>query len=257
MMASHEEEVLLNWLHEYSASGLSEQIDYPKFNIYSLITHSTAIEGSTVTELENQLLFDEGLTAPNRNIYEQMMNLDLKHAYDYCLEINGKQIVFTIDFFRSLAAMVMKNTGSLYKTAHGNFSAAAGDFRLLNVTAGSSGRSYMHYQKVPQKMQEFCVWLNQKRQCAMNVAQAYEMSFDAHFKLVTIHPWADGNGRMARLVMNFLQFERDLVPVKIRKEQKAEYIQALINTREEEDLSIFRQFMFNLHVYVLSKILHA
>lgn len=43
--------------------GIDQQIDYSKFYLYSIITHSTAIEGSTVTELENQLLFDEGITA--------------------------------------------------------------------------------------------------------------------------------------------------------------------------------------------------
>jgi len=44
-----------------------------------------AIEGSTVTEVEAQLLFDEGITSSKRTMMEQMMNLDLKAAYDYGL----------------------------------------------------------------------------------------------------------------------------------------------------------------------------
>ena len=60
---------------------------------------------------------------------------------------------------------------------------------------------------------------------------------------MTIHPWADGNGRMARLVMNMLQFEYGLIPTKILKDDKEEYIKALVETRENEDLSIFRNFM--------------
>ena len=67
-------------LDEYHRLGIAEQIDNQKFYIYSLITHSTAIEGSTVTEIENQLLFDEGISAKGRSIQEQMMNLDLKNA---------------------------------------------------------------------------------------------------------------------------------------------------------------------------------
>ncbi len=43
-------------LDEYKRLGIAEQIDYDKFYLYSIITHSTAIEGSTVTEIENQLL---------------------------------------------------------------------------------------------------------------------------------------------------------------------------------------------------------
>ena len=71
---------LLALLDEYHRLGIAEQIDYQKFYLYSLITHSTAIEGSTVTEIENQLLFDEGISAKGRSIQEQMMNLDLKNA---------------------------------------------------------------------------------------------------------------------------------------------------------------------------------
>lgn len=76
---------------------------------------------------------------------------------------------------------------------------------------------------------------------------AYRLSFVAHYRLVTIHPWADGNGRMSRLVMNMLQWEFGLIPVKVLKEQKAEYIQALNDTRDQQDESIFPDVMTRLH----------
>ena len=53
-------------LNLYTASGIEQQVDYNKFYLYSLVTHSTAIEGSTITEVENQLLFDEGITAKGK-----------------------------------------------------------------------------------------------------------------------------------------------------------------------------------------------
>ena len=68
-------------LEEYKKLGISEQIDHDKFYLYSIITHSTAVEGSTVTEIENRLLFDEGIS-PQRPIIDQLMNLDLKKAYE-------------------------------------------------------------------------------------------------------------------------------------------------------------------------------
>ena len=58
-------------LAEYKSLGIAEQIDYDKFYLYSLITHSTAIEGSTVTEIENQLLFDEGISAMTKQTIEK------------------------------------------------------------------------------------------------------------------------------------------------------------------------------------------
>jgi hypothetical protein len=48
---------------EFIRLGINQSVDYDKYYLYSLITHSTAIEGSTLTEMETQLLFDEGVTA--------------------------------------------------------------------------------------------------------------------------------------------------------------------------------------------------
>lgn len=45
----------------YRTLGIDRQLDYDKFYLYSIITHSTAIEGSTITELENQIIFDNGI----------------------------------------------------------------------------------------------------------------------------------------------------------------------------------------------------
>jgi Fic family protein len=236
--------------------GIADQIDYKKFYLYSLITHSTAIEGSTVTEIENQLLFDEGITAKGRSLQEQMMNLDLKAAYEHSMQLAHQHKDFSVEMLKNLSALVMKNTGASYNTAQGSFDASKGDLRLVGVTAGIGGRSYMNYQKVPAKLEEVCKQLNQRRSELSNlddIIDKYLFSFDAHYQLVTIHPWVDGNGRMSRLVMNHLQYEFGLVPVKIVKEDKAEYIQALIDSREQESLEPFREFMMEEHVRNISK----
>ncbi|MBR4029131.1 MAG: Fic family protein [Alistipes sp.] len=232
----------------YRELGIDNQIDYDKFYLYSLITHSTAIEGSTITELENQIMFDHGVSLKGKSIEEQSMNLDLKVAYEKAIEFVKQHKPITIDMLISLSALVMKNTGKEYNTALGNFSSARGELRLLNVTAGVGGRSYMNYSKVPTKLAEFCEQLNNQRAKAstMSIDELYQMTFDAHYNLVTIHPWADGNGRMARLVMNMLQFEFGLIPTKILKEDKEEYIKALVATREDDDLDIFRGFMTSM-----------
>ena len=232
----------------YRDLGIDSQIDYDKFYLYSLITHSTAIEGSTITELENQIMFDHGVSLKGKSIEEQSMNLDLKVAYEKAIELAKLHKPITIDMLISLSALVMKNTGKEYNTALGNFSSDLGELRLLNATAGVGGRSYMNYSKVPAKLAEFCERLNSGRAKAstMSVDELYQLTFDAHYNLVTIHPWADGNGRMARLVMNMLQFEFGLIPTKILKEDKEEYIKALVATREDDDLDIFRGFMTNM-----------
>ena len=233
---------------QYRELGIDNQIDYDKFYLYSLITHSTAIEGSTITELENQIMFDHGISLKGKSIEEQSMNLDLKVAYEKAIDFAKQHKPITIDMLISLSALVMKNTGKEYKTALGDFSSARGELRLLNVTAGVGGRSYMNYSKVPAKLAEYCNELNTMRAKAatMSVDSRYKLSFDAHYNLVTIHPWADGNGRMARLIMNMLQFEFGLIPTKILKEDKEEYIKALVATREDDNLDIFSEFMTSM-----------
>ncbi len=232
---------------QYRELGIDKQIDYDKFYLYSIITHSTAIEGSTLTEIENQVLLDKGLGISGKSIAEQYMNLDLKAAYEKSVTLARKGVPITIDLLKKLSALVMKNTGREYSTAIGEFSSMNGDLRLLNVTAGVGGKSYMSYDKVPARLAEFCDNLNKERDDreGKTVAELYNISFDAHYNLVTIHPWADGNGRMARLLMNHLQFEFELIPSKVLVEDRVEYIQALINTRESGDLDIFRTFMTN------------
>lgn len=248
---------LIALIGRYKELGIDMQIDYEKFYLYSIITHSTAIEGSTVTEIENQLLFDEGISAKGKTIMEQMMNLDLKRAYEESIRLAKAHSPITIDLLKNLASLVMKNTGSTYKTALGDFSSADGDLRLVNVTAGIGGKSYMSFQKVPTRLKEFCDWLNVERAKNMSMSERYALSFEAHYHLVTIHPWADGNGRMARLLMNHLQFEFGLIPAKVLKEDKGEYINALIATRENEDIHYFVDFMTEEMVKTVSSDIDA
>lgn len=241
---------LLSVLKEYHELGIAEQIDYQKFYLYSIITHSTAIEGSTVTEIEAQLLFDEGITSSKRTMLEQMMNLDLKAAYEYGMQWIKRHNPITVESLIILASKVMAHTGSNYHTMGGDFSTAKGELRKLNVTAGIGGDSYMSYQKVPAKLAAFCEELNKRRKSIdiSDICAIYELSFWAHYGLVTIHPWADGNGRTCRLLMNLLQMEFDVLPTKVLKEDRTQYIQALKDARDEEDIELFVNCMAQLHV---------
>ena len=248
-MTQENRNLLLELLQRHKELGIADQIDFDKFYLYSIITHSTAIEGSTVTEVEAQLLFDEGITSSKRTMIEQMMNLDLKVAYEYGRHWIMSHRAITVDWLITLASKVMARTGSEYNAIGGSFSAAKGELRKLNVTAGAGGRSYMSYLKVPSRLASFCDELNKRRKSidASDVAAVYDLSFWAHFELVTIHPWADGNGRTCRLLMNLLQWEFGVLPTKVLKEDKAEYIQALIEAREQEDIHIFLDCMTRHH----------
>ena len=235
-------------LERFNKLGIAEQIDYEKFDLYSLITHSTAIEGSTMTEVENQLMFDEGITPAGKDVVEQMMNLDLRDAYIKWLKWSEEKICFSPELLCQMSASVMRRTGSVYHTMLGDFDSSLGELRKVNVQAGMGGRSYMAFQKVPDKLHDFCQWLNAQLKTidSKNTIDIYRLSFEAHFHLVSIHPWVDGNGRTTRLLMNILQHHFGLPMSKIAKQHKAEYIQALIDARQKEDIAIFTDTMMTM-----------
>ena len=104
---------LTDIIKEYKLLGIPDQIDYDKLYLYSIITHSTAVEGSTVTEVENRLMFDDGIS-PNKPLVEQLMNLDLKNAYTEALALADQHTDYSIKLLCHLSGMVMKNTGSEY-----------------------------------------------------------------------------------------------------------------------------------------------
>lgn len=241
-------------LEEYTQLGIQQQLDYDKFYLYSIITHSTAIEGSTVTEIENQLLFDQGISA-NKPMTEQLMNLDLKSAYEQSFIYAKNHTDFSVELLCNLASLVMKNTGSTYKTISGEFSSAKGQLRLLNVSAGRGGKSYLAWQKIPDRLEKFCKWINVERKKIdkSDIQKIYELSFEAHYRIVSIHPWADGNGRMSRLVMNMIQYEAGVIPSIVKKESRAEYIQSLSISQDNDNSKQFILFMINHHSKNLMK----
>lgn len=111
------EQKILSLLTQFKELGIDQQIDYDKFCLYSIITNSTAIEGSTVTEIENQLLLDEGISAKGHSITEQLMNLDLKAAYEQSIAFAKNHSDISVEMLKLLSSTVLKNTETTYQTA--------------------------------------------------------------------------------------------------------------------------------------------
>lgn len=148
-------------------------------------------------------------------------------------------------FLRELNAHVMRSTGGVMNNVLGSINSAKGDFRLCSVTAGPGGDSYMDFRKVLGYVEQLCKELNQRLEKVETLEDIYNLSFDAHLNLVTIHPWLDGNGRTSRLLMNYIQYYKEVIPTKVNREEKAAYIQALDRLRKEETNLPFRKFMVN------------
>lgn|GEM_PF-1280888 len=241
-------------LSEHRAIGVSRQVGFERLHLYSIITHSTAIEGSTLTLEDNTVMFDDGIAPLGKQVHEQMMNLDLKRAYEVAEQIAASRTQITLPLLKALAALVMKNTGSYYRTLAGDYDESKGDLRLQNVSAGRGGKSYLAWEKVPDRLAEFVAWLDGRLTTIdqMSPAEVYELSFETHYRLVTIHPWSDGNGRMSRLLMNLVQLEGGVEPSYVRSENKPAYIAALRAAQDRGTSQPFVEFMADEAIEVLS-----
>jgi Fic family protein len=228
---------------DYKSLKLSEVIDYDKFNQFAIVHHSTVIEGSTLTEVETRLLLDEGLTPKGKPMLHSQMVSDHHKGLLFVLDEVNKKTPITPEFIKKINALVMKSTGSVYNTVLGHVDASKGEFRKGNVSAGAS--YFVNYDKVPGMVDELCKAIQKKQKESTSLLDKLNLSFDAHFNLVTIHPFYDGNGRTSRLLMNYVQAHYDLPLAIVYKEDKASYFEALQETRLKKDIQIFRDFMGN------------
>ncbi len=90
--------------------------------------------------------------------------------------------------------------------------------------------------KIPGLMKEYGEWLG-------TTEPLPAASFDAHYRLVAIHPFADGNGRTARLLMNLMLLRGGYPPVAVRPEDRKTYLDTLEQASIREDLKPFQTFM--------------
>ena len=107
--------------------------------------------------------------------------------------------------------------------------------------------------KVESLVVQLSVKLNNRLSKAITIEEQLNLSFDAHFDLVSIHPFYDGNGRASRLLMNFIQAYFNLPLAIVFKEQKASYFEALEESRNKEDLQYFRNFMLSQYMGFLTR----
>lgn len=231
-------------VEEHRSIHFDRILDHTKFNFYSIVHHSTAIEGSTLTELDTALLLDNDIVTNRSLFHDHLMVRDHYQALLFTLDKAQKKQQVTVSLIKDIAGLVMKNTGRSISTyGGGRFDESIGDLRTVSVRAGS-GPNYLKPEKVAEELQALCDFINEQSTIKLSIKDQLILSFDSHQRFETIHPFGDGNGRTGRLLMNYLQFYFDLPPGIIRKESKREYIEALVLSRNENnDLTPIRNFL--------------
>jgi len=226
---------------DYQSLNLHQIIDYDRFIHYAIVHHSSSIEGSTLTENETRLLLEEAITPGGKPLEHSLMVKDLYDALLFVLDAAGNKQKLDIAFIQAINSKLMRSTGSLYQTVLGEIDASKGLFRKGNVSAG--GNYFVNFEKVETYTAEFAKSLQENLLKAETITDQLKLAFSAHFDLVSIHPFYDGNGRTSRLIMNYIQAYFQLPLSIVYKEDKSDYFTALQEARKQEKIDPFYNFM--------------
>ena len=241
---------LENLVTEYK-KAMQGQVDLEKLTRFAITYHSTAIEGSTLTEGQVYNLLDLDIPAKNKPFSEQQMVIDHQKALIFALRKAKEKAPLTEKLIKEIGALVMKNTGSVYNTMLGTFDSTKGDYRLLDVFAGA--RRFPNSSKVPALMKTLVNEVNGKLKTVKTFSEKCELAFEIHFRFISIHPFADGNGRTTRLLMNYILAMFDLPIFYVFKNSRISYIQALERARETENPAVFYKFMYRQYQKFIEK----
>lgn len=232
-------------LDKFNDLHITEAVDYELMNEIFISHHSTAIEGSSLTEEESRLLIVDGITAKGKPLYDHNMVKDHFDALKFVVDTAHQKKKLTPQFIQEISAHVMRSTGGVINATAGSYDSSKGDWRKSAVHVGA--RYFTNYQKVEREVTALCEELNKRLDTVATPHNIYQLAFDAHFYLVTIHPFTDGNGRVSRLLMNYILAYHNMPLATIFTEDKQEYYQALENARKGEDMDLtpIREFLFS------------
>lgn len=191
---------------------------------------SNAIEGNTLTRAETALVVEKGLTVQGRSLTEHLEATNHVEALDYVKILVGKKRQSIsendiLEIHRLILNKIEAGSAGRYRTQHARLTES--DVVLPNPV------------KVPELMKEFVKWL-----IGDNPDHIAKTAADAHYKLVSIHPFSDGNGRTSRLFMNLLLMQQGYPPAIIRKEDRLTYINSLEKAQKEGGLDDFYNLIY-------------
>ena len=218
-------------------------IDHDKYTYYAITHHSTAIEGSTLTEKQSVNLLEYGPTAGKKPIQDHFMVLDYFAALKFTLNSAKEKKPLSASLIQSIAALVKTNTSETVNTILGTHHTAKGDFRTGTVRAGN--RTFPDFRKVPVMVKQLCEQSNEEIKKVKTFEEKCNLAFKVHFYFVSIHPFGDGNGRTSRLLMNYIQARFNLPLSIVFKQDRIKYVEALESARNKEDITVFYRFMYD------------
>lgn len=187
---------------------------------------SNALEGNILTRQETAQILEKGITVRGKPLRDHMEALDHRDAWTLVRTLaDGAEPIREIDL-RSIHALVVGRTD---KDAAGRYA------EQPRFVAGSRA-VFPSPAELPALMGDFAAWL-------VAAPPTPENASEAHLRLVSIHPFADGNGRTARLLMNLLLVRGGYPAAAIDPARCADYLDALEAAQADDDRARYDAFM--------------
>ncbi len=207
--------------------------------------HSNGIEGSTLTRGETHFFLSEGLTVEGKPFKDFLDAKNHAQAIDLLFEVVASQQPITEGFIKNMNALILFGVDATpAKNAMGmrvQKKATPGQYKLLpNHVEQADGtiHAYVEPIHVPGEMQALVTWVN----AAASTQHAIHVAAVAHYNMVRIHPFDDGNGRGARILMNLILMKAGYFPAVVRLETKRRYLETL-SLADHGDMTPFVGFV--------------
>lgn len=206
--------------------------------------HSNKLEGNTYSYGETKMLLMKGLTAGGKPVRDSEEITGHDQAITFIIDSIKQDEPLTEGFIRHLHKLILVRPFQAdAKTPDGlptKRLIKVGEYKTEpNHVETQSGDIFYFAEPIdtPAKMQELVQWVREK--IAGPQVNAVLIAAEFHYRFVRIHPFDDGNGRLARLLMNFVLMKYGYPPIIIRTEDKDNYIAVL----EQADFKILKPFV--------------
>ncbi len=191
---------------------------------------SNAIEGNTLSRAETALIVEKGITVAGKTLQEHLEAINHAKALEFIkILVNKKRQKLTEKDILDIHSLILNKIDN----------ANAGRYRTVAVRIAGVPVVLPNPRKVPELMTDFCKWLH-----GNNLDHPAKIAADAHLRLVTIHPFTDGNGRTARLLLNLLLLGQGYPPALIRKEDRKLYIDSISRAQLVNDYTDYYEVIY-------------
>lgn len=237
-------------LKQYRSLNLGDVQNFDRYSELLLVYSSSAMEGSTLTLNETEMLIEESLTPKGRPLEHSMMIKDHYKALSHIITQSKSIDRISVDTIKKIGSLVMNSTGREYSSPLGTVDSRLGDYRR-SASRVDGGSFYVSPEKIEPMMFDLVTNINESINKITSTSDIMTLSSYAHLQLIIIHPFVDGNGRSARLLQNLILQKHKLPLMIIRHEQKSDYISAIKMARNKEDIGYFKNFIENEYSYHL------